>query len=357
MLDPDFKYPRDWKSNIALDWEPNEKWKLGTEFSYTDVIQGLFFQTANRNEVFSNFEGADNRVFYDTSGDDVRINPNFTNVFVLSNTQDGFRYNLTFNAERATKHIYTSVGYTYGLSKDVSSTVRSSPAANFEWNQALFGNDPNVAFSNHDLRHKFVAVQSFNIPFGKNDFRVSLLYNGRSGSPYTFVYQGDINNDGSSRNDLIYVPNDASEISLVEITDGSGNIVSAEQQWESLNDYINSNNYLSERRGDFVERNGGKTPWNHQLDMKFELGRNIIKNDRISLSLDVFNVFNLINREWGELVFVPNVVNSSFSLLRFEGLENNTPQFSFNVDPDQTPWVTDGFNSRWRMQLGLKYDF
>ena len=357
LLDPDFKYPRDWKTDFGIDWKPASEWDFSATFSYTDVLQGLIFQTANRNEVFANFDGADNRQYYNTTSNDVKVNSNFTNVFVLANTQDGFRYNLTLNAARNTKKSYSSIGYSYGLSKDVSSTVRSSPAANYEWNQALLGNEPGVSFSNYDLRHKIIAIQSFRVPFGKNDVLVSLLYNGRSGAPYSIVYQGDLNRDGSSRNDLVYVPNDASEISFVEIEDGNGNIITAAEQWENLNNYINDIDYLNERRGDYVERNGAKTPWNHQLDMKFEFGRNLIKNDRLSLSLDIFNVLNLMNRDWGRLVFVPNVVNSSFSLLKFESVENNVPQYSFNIDPDQTPWVTDAFNSRWRMQVGLKYDF
>lgn len=358
LLDPDFKFPRDWKTNFGVDWVVNEKWKLGFEGSYTKVLQGLLFQSINRNEELANFNGADNRVFYNTSGNDVKTNENFTNVFLLTNTTKGFRYNLTLNAERTTDNFYTYIGYSYGLSRDVSSTVRSSPAANYEWNQAVFGNDPDVAFSNHDLRHKIILVESFKYKFKKkHDLLISLLYNGRSGSPFSFVYQGDINNDGSSRNDLIYVPRNQSEIALVDRTDANGNVITADEQWSNLNAYIENNDYLDENRGSIVERNGAKTPWNHQLDMKVEVGRKLFSNNRMSFSMDIFNVLNLVNRNWGNLVFVPNVVNSSVSLLRFEGLVDNTPQYSFNIDPDQDPWVIDAFNSRWRMQLGVKYDF
>jgi len=104
-------------------------------------------------------------------------------------------------------------------------------------------------------------------------------------------------------------------------------------------------------------RNGAQTPWNHQLDMKIEFGQNLLKNNRLSFSLDIFNVFNLLNRNWGNLFFVPNVVNSSVSLLNFEGIQDNIPQFSFNTPVDQAPWVVDSFNSRWRIQAGVKYDF
>jgi len=77
---------------------------------------------------------------------------------------------------------------------------------------------------------------------------------------------------------------------------------------------------------------------------------------RISLSLDVFNVLNLVNRNWGKLVFVPNVVNSSFSLLNFQGIENNQPTYQFNIE-DATPWVVDTESSRWKAQFGIKYQF
>jgi len=72
--------------------------------------------------------------------------------------------------------------------------------------------------------------------------------------------------------------------------------------------------------------------------------------------MDVFNVFNLLNRNWGRLVFVPNVVNSNFSLLRFRGIENNEPLFQY-TNTDATPWVIDNQNSRWRMQFGVSYQF
>ena len=358
LLDPDFKFLRDWKSNFGIDWTPTSEWKFGLEATYTNTIQGLLFKTLNRNEVLSNYSGADNRVFYNTSGDDTKVNQNFTNVFLLSNTNKGFRYNLSFNAERKTNHWYSYLGYSYGLSKDVSSTVRSSPAANYEWNQALFGNDPELSFSNYDLRHKVIFVESLQYNLGKkSDILVSLLYSGRSGSPFSFVYQGDLNRDGSSRNDLLFVPSNQSEISLVDISDGNGNTITANEQWNNLDAYIKNNKYLDDNRGDYVQRNGAKTPWNHQLDMKIELGRKVMKDNKISISLDIFNVLNLVNKNWGNLVFVPNVVNSSVSVLKFEGVENNTPQYSFNLPADQKPWIVDTFNSRWRIQLGVKYDF
>ncbi|NAY93395.1 hypothetical protein GTQ34_15905 [Muricauda sp. JGD-17] len=359
LLDPDFSLPRDWKTNIAFRAKLPGQWTVDIEGTYTEVVNGLLFQSLNRQNNMENFSGADNRPYFLETGNAIKINPNFTNVFLLTNTDKGFRYNLTLGLSKQADGYSGYLGYTYGMSKDISSTARSSPAANFEWNQALVGNNPSLSFSNFDLRHKFVSNHSFNLDIGKNGTGfISFLYNGRAGSPFSYVYRGDLNRDGSSRNDIIYVPEDASEINLIDITDASGNVtVSAAEQWQQLNAFIERDPYLRERRGQVAERNGARTPWNHELDMKLEYGLKLKNGDVLSLSVDMLNVFNFINKEWGRLVFVPNVVNSSFSLLDFRGIENNEPQFQFNIPEGTEPFVTDLFNSRWRAQFGLKYNF
>ena len=359
LIDPDFTIPRDWKTNFAFKAKLPNRWTVDVEGTYTEVLKGVFFQSINRRNEIGNFDGADNRPYFLETGDAIKVNPNFTNVFLLTNTDKGFRYNFTLGLSKQIGNYSGYLGYTYGRSKDISSTVRSSPAANFEWNQAVFGNDPSLSFSNFDLRHKFVSSHSYSFDISKKGSGfVSFLYNGRAGSPFSYVYQGDVNRDGSSRNDVIYVPRDASEINLIDITDASGNVtVSAVEQWERLNAFIEKDPYLRERRGQVAERNGARTPWNHELDMKLEYSHHLKNGNRVSLSFDMLNVFNFLNRDWGRLVFVPNVVNSSFSLLNFRGIENNQPQFQFNIPENTDPYVTDLFNSRWRAQLGVKYSF
>ncbi len=158
--------------------------------------------------------------------------------------------------------------------------------------------------------------------------------------------------------DLVYVPRDASEIELVDITDNTGQVTAtAAEQWQRLDNYIRKDAYLSSRRGDYVERNGAKTPWNHELDMKLEYSKELKNGRSLSFSFDMLNVFNFLNKNWGRLVFVPNVVNSSFSLLNFVDIENEQPRFQFNIDESEEPFVIDLQNSRWRAQLGVKFNF
>ena len=357
LIDNNFKLPRDFKINLATDIKLPHDYKLSLEGTYSKVVNGIFFKSINRKEERSQFSGADDRSYYALDKDDIKINPNFTNVFLLTNTDKGYRYNLTANLSKSINKYTGSVAYTYGVSKDVSSTVRNSHAANFEWNQTIVGNDPQLSYSNFDLRHRIVSFHTYDFDFKSgNQLSLGLQYTGRSGSPYSFIYSGDLNRDGSSKNDLIYIPKDQSEIQFRGYTDENGQYISEQQQWAMLNDYIENNDYLSENRGEYAERNGAKTPWNHEINLKAKYTVNLKNKKKIAFSLDIFNLPNLLNRNWGRLVFAPNVVNSSYRLIDFKTIENNTPVFEFKAQ-DGKPWLTDNLNSRWKAQFGIHYSF
>ncbi|WP_226389139.1 TonB-dependent receptor [Penaeicola halotolerans] len=358
LIDNDFNLPKDWKSSIAIDKQLDKNTRISIEATYSKVLQGLLFQSINRKDSIGNFAGTDNRPYYLTSNQSIKINENFTNVFLLTNTNRGYRYSLTASITKSQKRYDGHLAYTYGVSKDVSSTVRSSHAANFEWNQAIVANNPDLSFSNFDLRHKIVSYHFYKIPLKTSLLKLGGFINSRSGSPFTFVYAGDINRDGSSRNDLVFIPGSREDIVLVPIRDNDNNVlVSAEQQWQQLDAYIENDQYLSKNRGKYAERNGARTPWNHSVDLNISYQKTLGKKDNIlELSLDIFNFTNLINRNWGKQHFVPNLENSSFSLLEFQGIVANQPTFQFN-DPSGTPWQIDPLASRWQGQLGLKYAF
>ena len=357
LVENDFNLPRDWKSNLNFEVHFKNNFSLNLEGTYTKVVDGLFFQSINRKDSFlSRFEGADNRLYYTASGDAVKINPNFTNVFVLSNTNQGYRYNATMSLSKKEENYTGFLGYSYGLSKDVSSTVRSSHAANFEWNQAIESNNPGLSYSNFDLRHKISSYHFFKIPFKKSSLNLGLIINSKSGSPFSYVAEGDVNRDGSAKNDLIYVPNNQSEIQFTPILDATNTvIVTANEQWLRLNNFIENDDYLSSRRGQYAERNGARTPWNHQMDTKLVYQTAIFKT-KFEISLDIFNFTNLLNKNWGTQTFVPNVSNSGFALLDFKKIENGKPVFQYN-NKAENAYLVDNLVSRWQMQLGLNLKF
>lgn len=215
------------------------------------VVSGVLFQSINFKDNKATFSGADNRPYFATTGNAAKIDPNFTNVSVMGNTSEGYNYNATFTlAKRVPNCLDASLGYSYGVSRDVVNGVRVSPAANYEWNQSLVANDPALAYFNFDLRHKFIGNLAYTMPV-KDKFSLSanLIYIARSGSPFSFVYEGDVNRDGSAKNNLLFVPADASQIQLADIT-GPNNVVlvSAQQQYAQLDQYIANDEYIDPPR-------------------------------------------------------------------------------------------------------------
>ena len=360
LVDNDFKLPRVLRFSLAYDIQLPGETSFTLEGVFSQSLDAIQFQSINLNPETARFEGADQRRYYTATGTDRKINPNFTNVFLLTNTNKGYQYNITAQVRKnLNKGMRTTAAYTYGESKDVSNGVRNSLAANFNWNQAVFSNDPGLAFSNFDLRHRILATLDVHHRWksGQETYG-SFLFNGQSGSPFSFTYSGDLNRDGSSRNDLIYIPRDAGEINLLPFEDASGQLVDAAAQWANLDAYISNISYLDKNRGSYAERNGGRTPWNFQIDMRIAHRFNITRSKRqtLEVSLDIFNLGDLIHERLGRQTFVPNETNASFQLLEFEGITDGVPYFQFK-NPPETPWQVDPIASRWQAQFGVRYSF
>jgi hypothetical protein len=222
-------------------------------------------------------------------------------------------------------------------------------------------NDQEVSWSAYDLPHRVIGYLSYQFSWGNNFKTIfSAVYNGQSGNRFSYLYGGDVNNDGIFlNNDLMYVPASATEINLVP--SGPQDTRSTDQIWQQLNQFIAQDGYLSRNRSSVVERNGGKLPWFSQMDIR--LLQDIFtyiggKQHHLQLSVDVLNFGNLLNSSWG---VQEQVINPNF--LSFEGYtEDNEPQFSFplqgNGKPLQQSFQNDlSVFSRWRMQLGLRYSF
>ena len=367
LIDNNFRLPRDWKSSLAVDV------KLPYDFSFTaeglvsKVVSGVLFQSINFKDNKKTFDGgnvgADTRPYFASAGNAAKIDPLFTNVFVMGNTSKGYNYNATFTlARRIPNRLDASLGYCYGVSRDVVNGVRVSPAANYEWNQSLVANDPGLAYSNFDLRHKLIGNLAYTVPVRERfSLSANLIYIARSGSPFSFVYEGDVNRDGSAKNDLVFVPADASQIQLADIT-GPGNTVllTAAQQYAQLDQYLANDSYLATRRGTYAERNAARTPWTQQLDLRLIAKVPLTKtgSQRLEVSFDFINLGNLLNRDWGLLYFVPNLNNSGYALLDFVKIDaaKNQPVYQFR-NPSSTPWQTDPIHSRWQGQVGVRYVF
>ena len=77
--------------------------------------------------------------------------------------------------------------------------------------------------------------------------------------------------------------------------------------------------------------------------------------NNIQISVDLLNLGNLINSSWGVRQFATQTalvqpVSVSIS-------EEGVPTYGFDTDQTQTFFNDFSLNSRWQLQLGLRYAF
>ena len=218
-------------------------------------------------------------------------------------------------------------------------------------------NNPNLGFSEFGQRHRIIGSGNYSHSWSEKltthigvflELAEGNRFAGAGGNRYSFTYSGDVNGDGSpSNNDLIYIPKDANDINLVDPT-----------EWDALNAFIEQDNYLKNHRGEIAERFGAVNPWYSNIDLRIlqdyalSLGET---SHKVQFSLDILNVANLINSDWG----VRKVATvSATSPLRFTGNfdDSGNPELDF-VGPAETYIDDPGLFSRWQIQAGLRYFF
>ena len=339
--------PKVWRSNFAID-KTIEGYKLTLEGLYTQVITDLMFQQINfktdpSNYSFFSYDANKEMPIYNG----VKVNSNLSNAYALSNTNQGYRYSYTASITKKYPFNLDIYGaYTYGVSKDITNGIRNSMESNWQLNQSLTPNNPQLAYSNFDVRHRFVSTMSYRI---KNS-QVSFYLNSSSGVPFTWGLVNATLAGTPQSAGLVYIFKDVTQAQKYIPTAG---------QAQAFMDFVDSKPYLASRKGEFTERNGDRTPWSTTIDMRF------IQNfgKHFQLTADIFNLTNLLNDEWGKIYFVSNTFNSTSSvgLAKTAGGFSSAgvltdATFSFSK-PTQLPYSVDMINSKWQVQMGLRYTF
>jgi outer membrane receptor protein involved in Fe transport len=361
LVTSDFKIPQTFRTNLAVDYTLPLGIIATVEGIYTKTLNDIVYKDINLKGPVGSLSGPDNRPFYASSNTARSVSTEFTNVILLDNTSKGSSYNLTGQLQKNFDNgLTTMVAYTYGESKDVNSGASSTARSNWQFNQIV--NDPNapeLSYSRFDIRHRIIATGGYTLNWLNNfSTSISLFYEGQSGSPFTYLYSQDLNSDTNTGNDLMYVPRDFAESGLVDQINSTTKLVTrtAAQQWEDLNAFIEGDEYLRTRRGQYTERNGARTPWTHRFDLRLaqDIFANVgTKKNTLQLTFDIQNIGNLINQDWGRNY---SVNNAAVELVRFEKRDaNNRPTFTF-TKPAGDVWSTT-FSSRWQGQVGVRYIF
>ncbi|WP_226163027.1 TonB-dependent receptor [Hymenobacter terricola] len=384
LVDNNFKMPQVWRSSLAFDFKLPTGTRFSVEGLYTKTLQDVRFENINLTDNVTYLANGPTQspVYSAPAGGSTKVNSSFSNAFFLTNTQKGYRYQLTGSVGQTINNLVdASVAYTYGQSKDISNGIRNSPQSNWELNPALNVNDPALAYSNFDLRHRVVASLNVHKAFAQRftGYLTSVLTYA-SGSPYTWVYNNNFFGNGQQNVQLAYIPKTAGDIAIVSRPTSAAAYSLDAGQNAAFNSFVDNDSYLKTRRGQYAERNAGRTPWNNQADVRLMMDVKLgnleanaagiaPKGHTIQISLDIINFGNFLNSSWGRQYFVPNTFNSTLGTgLSQVGYINDagTVSGTYNANTFNRPAFTygtpatysiDQLASRWQGQLGLRYSF
>jgi len=380
VADPNLKYPKIWRTNIAID----QKLPFGVvgtiEGAYTKDIRAIYHQNLVLSDGYTTLPGVEGQIQYDSKNTTpaaaaaTAANPSITGLYYMRNTNKGFSYFITGQLQKSfTNGFAASVAYTYTKSKDVNDG--GSTAATI-WSTRYVAGNPNgdnLSNSSYVQPNRIIATVSYRKQYSKNAAStVGLVFEASNNGAISYITSGDPNNDGGT-NDLMYIPKNQGDIMLVRASNASNGTPDTRtpaQIWTQLNNFINQDSYLSAHRGQYAERNGAILPTYKRVDLHFAqdffIKTGKVKNT-LEFTFDVINFTNLLNRNWGLYqTSYSGFNNGATTVLTYMGKDAGTGRATYSfpyLDPNTSTPVTSSFKqdisqlSRFQAQIGVRYIF
>ncbi|MGH2568258.1 MAG: hypothetical protein ACRDGA_07960, partial [Bacteroidota bacterium] len=370
ITDPNFKAPSILRYNLAFDHRLPFDLVASVEGVFSKSINEVYYQNINLKGVKGRITGENRERWKDinaTTGAYVTtvggvntflVNPAFTAVYLVKNTNQGSNANVIVQLQRQSfaDGFYANLGYVWGLAKDIGGTNSTTASSGWRFNPTPGNpNNPVLSYADADRRHRLFGTVSYRYDWGQMTMgmdgfatTIGLFYNGISGRPFSYIINGDVNGDGLSDNDLAYIPRDQSDIILVTTTGAAA----PQSDYDALFAYINNDEYLKDRKGQMAERNASRSPWQSNIDLRITQEIPSFYGHRIEITFDVINLGNLVNKESGWVRLA-----SDTRLLNFVSIDPATNKARYRWTAVSDPNIASNTLSRWTAQFGLRYTF
>jgi hypothetical protein len=384
-IDPNFKNPKYLKASLGYD----HRFLSGV----VGTLEGLYTRSQN-NAFYRNLALPANPVAQDSRGRQLygvltatgatpaTTGPR-TQVLDVTNASGDYTYSMTAQLQKSfTDNFDGSVAYTHQVSRDVVSIANSTAGSNYRFQRDVSGrlDDLSIGRSRYDQPHRIIATGSYRFPTFTD---VSVIYTGNSGAPFDYVYggsggtTGDLNADGQTVNDLMYVPKNALDQTEIlfqgyNAAAGSTARITSVAQAQAFENFISNMPCLNEQRGTIMTRNSCRAPWINEFDVSAaqslgKLGGREFEN--LQVRIDIINFGNLLNKNWGRQAFESSTAcgggcGTNTALAHTgnalpSGVTTNSPlaQGIFTFNPTFQAFNSDNAASNYRMQLSMRYSF
>jgi hypothetical protein len=366
LLSRDLRFPQELRSSLGYDHTLGHSLIATFEGLYSRAIYAPFYQ----NIALAGPQGTDRngRVMYGNRPFNPALKVAARNTILdISNSNKDHAGNFTMGLQRLFQDNWSgSLFYTYSQVRDVQSLTSSTAFSNYRFGRRWAGNeaDQTAGRSDFDQPHRLVAQGTYTFPTHTD---LSLIYIGSSGTPYDYMYSSDLNGDGFSLNDPIYIPKsalDPNEILFRDILNPDRTVkYSAATQAQAFEDFVNGTPCLNQNRGSIIPRDACRTPWTNLVNLSLRQSLPTRRGQNVSVELQVYNFLNLLNKNWGRQTFT----FSDITLLNYAGLLNpagsliagspteTRPLYQFT--PGQQAFNFDNISSNYQLQLSLRYSF
>lgn len=366
VTDHNFKFTQTLRSNLAIDQKLPWGGLIATlEGIYTKKINDILYKDLNLTATPTTVTlGSTTRPYYNYT----RATTAYNNVFYLTNTSQGYAYNLTAQIQKPTSRTGWSgmIAYTFGHSTSLNDGTSSTAASNWRYAYNTNGaNNLDISRSNYDPGSRIIGYISKRFSYAHNraSTTVGVVYTGQSGQPFSYLYGSNVIGDDvtskSAAANLAYLPSTLAQAQLVQLT-RAGTIVTPAQQFADFQDFESNQKYLKDHSGQTTTRNADRMPWENHFDLKLSEEIAVYKQHKLSISADVLNVGNLLDKNWGRAYYLSN---QSVNLFTVVPPQTANPTFNFDKTKFTTvngvvrPYGYSDYLSRWRGQLSVRYSF
>jgi len=350
-VDPNFKVPSNWKFALGTTWDMD--WgKLGDGY----ILNADLLYTKSENSALYVRPGAyqtgtapDGRPIYQ---DDRAGFPSFCfcSDMLLTNVKGDNAEALTFSLG-LNKHYDNgwdwSLGYAYTNAKDVSPMTSSVAFSNFVLQSVDDFNDPGLATSNYEIRHRFTFRVAYRANWWKDyQSKFSIFGSAYEGRPYSYTFAED---DGDAFGDLL------DDRHLLYVPDGmSDPLVSYDPDFNqsAFFDFLSSSG-LDRYAGSIAPRNAFHSGWWGKFDFRFEQEFPALRDDhRFSGFVVIRNLCNLLNDDWCVLKEVGFPRRQAIVDMEIEGAQYLFENFISPVGETRVAGP-----SLYEIRIGLRYEF